>query len=121
MKFKELFALVTKVMLIPAFLKVIIFCGVYFFYDIRSFDDLANVFSFSLANLFDLKLLPSWLQYPLATVNVVEFFFWLLLAQGIHYLLKIDFSHSISFVGYTYGLGLFMWILFVMFLQLSLS
>ena len=120
-KFKQLFTLVAKVMLIPAFLKVVLLCSVYFFYDIKSFDDLANVFSFSLANLFDFKNLPTWIQYPLATVNIAEFLFWLLLARGIQYLLKLDFSRSMSFVGYTYGLGLVMWMLLVVFLQLTLS
>ena len=121
MKFKQLFSLVSKVMLIPAFLKIVIVCSIYFFYHVKSFDDLANTFSFSLANLFDLKSLPVWLQYPLLTINLIELVFWLLLARGIQYLLNLDFSGSISFVGYTYGVGLLMWMLFVVFLQVSLS
>ena len=120
-KFKQLFSLVVKVTLIPAFFKILRVCGVYFFYDIQSFDDFTSTFSFSLANIFDLKSLPAWLQYPLLTINLIELLFWLLLARGIQYLLNIDFSRSISFVGYTYGVGLLMWLLFVVFLQVSLS
>ena len=111
-KFKHLFSLVTKVMLIPVFAKTILLISVYLFYDIKSFDDLANTFSFSVANFFDLKSLPVWLGYPLMTINVVELLFWLLLARGVQYLLRLDFTGSISFVGYTYGVGLVMWVLF---------
>ena len=120
-KFRQLFSLVSKVMLIPAFLKIVLLCSIYFFYHVKSLDDLTNTFSFSLANFYDLKSLPVWLQYPLLTINLVELLFWLLLARGIQYLLKLDFSRSISFVGYTYGIGLLMWMLFVVFLQVSLS
>ena len=119
--FRKLFALTTKVLIIPVFFKLVMVGVTYFFYDIKSFSDLSNVFSFSLINLFDVANLPAWLQYPLATINMVEMIFWLLLASGIRLLLNMNFSRSISFVGYTYGVGLVMWMLFVVFLQVSLS
>jgi hypothetical protein len=59
-------------------------------------------------------------HYPLYAINLVELIFWLLLARGIQYLLNLDFSRSILFVGYTYGLGLMLWMLFIVFLQVSL-
>jgi hypothetical protein len=118
-KFKQLFSIVTNVMVIPAFFKILMIASVYFFYDIKSFDDLANTFSFSMANFFDLKALPVWLQYPLATINLVELIFWLLLAKGIQFLLKMNFSQSFSFVSCTYGVGLMMWILLIVFLQVN--
>jgi hypothetical protein len=119
--FKKLFSIVTKVLIIPFFFKFVMVCMTYFFYDIKSFNDLANVFSFSLINFFDATSVPAWLQYPLAMVNLVEILFWLLLAYGIRSLLNMDFSRCISFVSYTYGIGLVMWMLFMVFLQVSLS
>ena len=119
--FTKLFSMVTKVLIIPFFFKLVMVCMTYFFYDIKSFNDLANVFSFSLINFFDATSVPVWLQYPLTLVNLVELIFWLLLAYSIRLLLNMDFNRSISFVSYTYGLGLMMWMLFVVFLQVSLS
>lgn len=119
--FRKLFSMVTKVLIIPVFFKFLMVCMTYFFYDIKSFNDLTNVFSFSLINLFDATSMPTWLQYPLAMLNLVELIFWLLLAYGIRLLLNMDFSRSISFVSYTYGVGLVMWVLFMVFLQVSLS
>jgi hypothetical protein len=119
-RFRQLFALATKAMLIPACFKIVILIGIYFLNPVNSLDDLANAFTFSLANLFDVKALPVWLQYPLATLNLGEFLFWLFLAEGIRYLLKWDFNESFSFVGYTYGTGLVLWVLLIVFLQVSL-
>jgi hypothetical protein len=121
LSFKKLYSMVTKVLIIPTFFKLLMIFMTYFFYDIKSFNDLSNVFSFSLINFFDATSLPSWLQYPLAIINLVEVIFWLLLAYGIRLLLNMDFSRSLSFVSYTYGVGLVMWVLFMVFLQVSLS
>jgi hypothetical protein len=118
--FKKLFSMVTRVLIIPVFFKLVMVCMTYFFYDIKSFNDLANVFSFSVINFFDATILPTWLKYPLATLNLVEIIFFLLLTYSIRLLLNLDLIRSITFVGYTYGVGLVMWMLIVVFLQMSL-
>lgn len=118
-QFKELFALVIKVTLLPAFLKVILVFSIVIFYNIKTVEDLSHVLTFSFINFFDSNTLPIWLHYPLASINLVELIFWLLLARGIQFILKLDFRNSIAFVSYTYGIGFAMWILIFIFLQVS--
>lgn len=119
--FTKIFSLVTKVLIVPAFFRVLMVIIMIVFYDIRTFDDIANTFSFALTNLFDIKALPTWLVYPLSTINLYEALFWVLLAYGVKWLMNMNFNKSLSFVSYTYGVGLAMWLVFLIFLQLNLQ
>lgn len=119
--FRKIFSMVTKTLAIPTFLKVVSLLIFYSFYSVRTFDDLANVFTFSLLDLFGVKNVPLLLKFPLASINIIELMFWILLAFGVKHLLKTNFSRSLSFVSYTYGVGFVIWILFVLFLQVNLT
>ncbi len=83
--------------------------------------DLEDVtsFSLSLGQLF--KNVPAYLSYILATINVFELIYFVLLAKGIQKYTKYSFKKSLSTVGLSYGVGLFLWVIIVTFLLIQLS
>jgi hypothetical protein len=92
------------------------------FTKIRVVDDLMSINKFALSGfIYDKVNIPKWLNYPFSLINIFEFTFWLLLSLGISRLLQKSFKSSLSFVAMTYGLGLLIWITFIIFLQLNLS
>ncbi len=119
-KFRQLFGMTVKALVIFAFAKVI-----YIFLansiDIQTFDDLKKVDYFSLLGLIGREGIPEWLQYPLEVINVFQAIFWLLLAAGLGYLLKKPTKNMISLVASSYGTGLVIWVLFIVFMLLQLS
>jgi hypothetical protein len=62
-----------------------------------------------------------WFIYPLQLLNVFELLYWCVLAYLLKDLLPASFSNSFFFVASTYGIGLFIWVLFIMFLLVSIS
>ena len=91
------------------------------FSTIQTFDDLVATNKFAITGFIDKANIPTWLMYPLSTLNVFELAFWLLLTAGISSLLEKSFKVSLGFVAMTYGLGLLIWMTFIVFLQLNLS
>jgi hypothetical protein len=97
------------------------FTFILLFSNIQIFDDLVTVNKFALAGFVDKTDVPTWLMPPLSILNIFEVAFWLLLTLGIGRLLQRPFNASLRFVAATYGLGLLMWMVFIIFLQLNLS
>ena len=119
--FVKLFRLVMKVQLLPTVVQLIATLVAWQFLNIQTFDDLAKSNFYAISALFNLSDIPKWLYYPLHTINILEVAFCLVLAFGIRYVLSLDYAKSLRFVGLTYGLGLFFWVTFMVFLQLNLS
>jgi len=91
------------------------------FMDIQTIEDLMKADVFSLLGWTGAENVPTWLQYPLSVVNVFELGFWILLAGGMSYLLQKRWTQMLGFVAATYGVGLLIWVLFIVFLQLNLQ
>lgn len=119
-RFGALFGMVVKALAVFAVGRVL-FMLVALFTEVRNLDDLLRADVFSLLGWIGKDGIPDWLLYPLSVVNVFEVLFWLLLAGGMGYLLQRRWTNLIGFVAATYGIGLLLWMLFIVFLQLNLQ
>lgn len=119
-KFGALFGMVVKAAVIYAVGKLM-YMTVVQFMDIETIEDLMRADIFSLLGWMSAENVPTWLHYPLSVVNVFELGFWLLLAGGMGYLLEKPWTKMLGFVAATYGVGLLVWVLFIVFLQLNMQ
>lgn len=106
------------VFFIPIMIKIIWFA---FIVDHYSLMDIQQFYPLSLLNFFDTSTIAIWLLYPLQIVNAFEVLFWFALAYQLKEYLKNDFTESFKFVLTTYGSGLFVWVIFVVFLTVNNS
>jgi hypothetical protein len=83
--------------------------------------DLRNFSPLSMFSFFNQTELDPWLVYPLQLLNAFELLYWVVLAYQLQKVLGESLSGSIGFVSKTYGAGLFIWVIFVMFLIVSIS
>jgi hypothetical protein len=120
--FRQLFSSATSsefVFIIPVALKFIWFS---LFQNQYSFDDFQKFSSsFSIAALEPINNLPLWLKYPFKKINFFEAFYWVIMSCQLMRVLGNSFLESLGFVASTYGVGLGIWILLVMFIMLSIS
>jgi len=112
-------ALVAEVVFLAGAVIQFIWCLL--FLEVNVLADVAGFYPLSLLNFFNAAQLEPWLVYPLRTFNLFEVAYCFLL---IH-LLKIRFQRSsnatagLVFGGY--GVGLFIWVLIAMFINVLLS
>jgi hypothetical protein len=66
-------------------------------------------------------VIPKYLLYPIQQLNLFEVGYWLLLAYGIKSLGNIDFKKALKITSLSYGVGLLIWCIFIVFLQLQFS
>ena len=84
-------------------------------------EDYSDADFFSIAGLLHLSRSEEWWVMPLRAINIFELFFCLGLAAGVSRAMNRPFRSALAFVALSYGVGFLLWMLFVMFLQLSLS
>ncbi|WP_461632469.1 hypothetical protein [Labilibaculum euxinus] len=89
--------------------------------NILTIEYVQNFHPFALINLFDISALESWIQFPLQTLNLFEVIYWFILTWLISKELKVKFWKSFEFVMSTYGIGLLIWVVFVMFLTINMN
>ncbi len=75
----------------------------------------------SVLSLFDRKTIEPWLLYPLQLLNVFEFAYWLVLAYGLYELTGERYSKMLGLVAASYGTGLLLWVVFIVFLTINLT
>jgi len=75
----------------------------------------------SLMQLFDKGSVDALLVYPLNLLNVFELLYWLALAWSLTGVVEKPLGSSLKTVASSYGTGLLLWVLFVMFLTVNLS
>ncbi len=92
-----------------------------FFYEINTFNELQSFAPLSAFSLLNATTVPTYLQYPLQTLNLFELLYFLLLAAGLRFFLKQPLSKMIWIVLASYGLGLLCWIVCVVFLNTYLT
>jgi hypothetical protein len=105
------------IFLVPAFIKLLWFLFVETNFTLR---DLQYFYPLSALNMFEQEQLEPWLVYPLQVFNLFELIYWVVLA----YLLskefpELDVNRSMGVVVGSYGTGLVIWVLLVMFLTLT--
>lgn len=106
------------VLLLPSLLKLLWFLFVQTDYSLQ---DLQFFYPLSLLNLFDAKAMSPYLLYPLQLANLFEVAYWFALAYGVSQLIEIPMPKAFGVVATSYGSGLLVWVVFIMFLTVSLS
>jgi len=107
------------IFLVPALLKIF---WLAFFRTDYSLLDIQLFYPLSALSLFDeaaVQQNQSWLVYPLQTFNLFEVAYWLLLAKGVSEVIKKDFTESFELVMASYGTGLVLWIVTIMFITVT--
>jgi hypothetical protein len=103
--------------LIPSVIKIFWFS----FQPDYTLEDLQYFMPGSLLNLFNPKEIEPWLVYPLQSINIWEVAFWFALAYELKEYFEDNFASSFGTVMASYGSGLVIWIVFVVFLTLNFS
>jgi len=73
----------------------------------------------SLINLVEFENVPQYLIYPMQLVNIFELVYWIVLAYLIKIYTNRSFDKSFDFVAKTYGVGLFTWVVLVVFISIN--
>lgn len=105
------------VFVISGILKLIILI---FFKNVNTLDDL-QVQPLSLLNLFDKNTLDIFYRYPLSVLNIFEAIYMLVLVWIISDLIGRSFMNSFKTIATSYGTGLLLWVLLVMFINITLT
>jgi hypothetical protein len=119
--FKKFFSIVTNaeyLFIVPGVVKLLWFS---FFQTNYTLQDLQYFSPLSVFNFFNPTEIDPWLVYPLQLLNAFELMYWFVLAYQLKEALNENLSGSIGFVARTYGVGLFIWVILVMFLIVSIS
>jgi hypothetical protein len=119
--FKKLFqiALIAEFLfIIPSLVKLF-----WFLFFETNFDlvDLQTFYPLSILNLIDIESIPQWSIYPVQLLNVFEVVYWCILAFGISLVAKERWPKMLGLVASSYGVGLFVWVVFIIFITINLS
>jgi hypothetical protein len=119
--FKKLFqiALIAEFLfVIPSLIKLFWFLFIQTDFDLI---DLQTFYPLSLLNLIDAESIPQWSLYPLQLLNVFEVFYWFILAYGLTLATQEKWQKMLGLVASSYGVGLFVWVVFITFITINLS
>lgn len=120
-KFKTFFniaVLAELIFLLPVLIKLFWFLFVQTDYDLN---ELTQFYPLSALNLVDAKTTPRYWLAPLQTLNLFEVAYWFLLAYGVADATGFSFKQSFGLVMSSYGVGLVLWVVLVMFLTITYS
>jgi len=91
-----------------------------FFKDVSTLEDL-QFQPLSLLELFDRNTVDTLFVYPVSLICIFELLYWLVLARLLSAVINKSFGASLKAVASSYGVGLLLWVLFVMFLTVNLT
>lgn len=74
-----------------------------------------SITPFSVLALFNPSEVEPWLKYPLSLLNIFEIFYWVALIVHWKKLSGKSYGESFDFIASTYGLGMLLWLLVVIF------
>lgn len=86
-----------------------------------TFENAANYFPLSALSFLGVETVVQWLHYPLQTLNLFEVVYILCISWLLSKQWKPNFVESLNIVIPSYGLGLLVWIVLVVFLTLQIS
>ena len=119
-KFNSFFYIVIQaelIQLLPLLVRLIWFL---FFQTNYSFNDVQAFYPLSVFNLIEDKTATPYLSYLFQTLNLFELLYWIALAYGISQIVKMPVNETFGLVAASYGSGLLIWIMCIMFLTVSL-
>lgn len=106
------------IFLLPILIKLLWFLFVQTDYDLN---DLTLFYPLSALNLVDTETLPRYWLAPLQMLNLFEVTYWFLLAHGVADATGFSVKRSFGLVMSSYGVGLLLWVVLVMFLTITYS
>lgn len=89
--------------------------------DMPNTNELQSFYPLSLTQLININNLPKFFYYPLQLVNIFEVTYWFVLAWGVMTFTQQNFIKSFKIVSASYGLALFVWVIFIVFLQFQFT
>lgn len=119
--FKKLFQIVLIAHSTFAFASFIKGIWLLFFIDVNTLQDAQLFYPLSLLNFFPHDKLEAWFIYPLQTINLFEMAYWLIIAKGLQMVLNRTYFDMFKLVVSSYGVGLLVWMVIVVFLSINLS
>jgi hypothetical protein len=87
--------------------------------DVRTLYDIQKFYPFSLRTVFPDA--PDWLAYPLLTANLFELAYIASVAACISVIMNQKFGRSLVLTFFSYGTGLLLWMMLIVFLSINLS
>jgi hypothetical protein len=93
----------------------------FYIYPPTNLEALQNFNPLGLISLLNHDNIPKYLIYPLQQLNLFEVSYWFLLAYGIKSLGNVNFKKALKITSLSYGVGLLIWCIFIVFLQLQFS
>lgn len=118
--FKNCFKIILYAEIIPI-LSSITKTLYFYIYPPNKLEILQNFNPLGLISLLNHDIIPKYLLYPIQQLNLFEVSYWLLLAYGIKSLGNVDFKKALKITSLSYGVGLLIWCIFIVFLQLQFS
>ena len=106
------------VLLLPSVIKLLWFLFIQTDYNLN---DLQVFYPLSILSLIGADSVASYLLYPLQLANLFELAYWLVLAYGVSQIINFSIARAFGLVASSYGSGLLIWVVFIMFLTVSLS
>lgn len=106
------------IFLLPVLIKLLWFLFVQTDYDLN---DLTQFYPLSALNFVDAETIPRYWLAPLQTLNLFEVAYWFLLAYGVADATGFTFKRSFGLVMSSYGVGLVLWVVLIMFLTITYS
>jgi hypothetical protein len=93
----------------------------FYIYPPNNLEILQNFNPLGVSSFLKKDAIPKYLLYPIQQLNLFEVGYWLLLAYGIKCLGNIDLKKALKITSLSYGVGLLIWCIFIVFLQLQFS
>lgn len=118
---KSLFKIVLQaefIFLLPPIIKLLWLSLVSTHYTLT---DLQFFTPLSLINLFDRTGIQQMFIYPISLINLFEIIYVLFLSYLLNKETASDFTSSLKLVICSYGIGLLIWVIFVMFISVTLA
>lgn len=106
------------IFLVPVTIKLVWFGFIQTDY---SLTDLQYFMPLSMLQIFDPLHLQSWLIYPFSILSIFELAYWVVLSLLLGRELNQHFDNMFRLVSSTYGVGLFLWLVVVIFVSVSLT
>lgn len=119
--YKRLFHITLLGEFIFLFVPILKLCWFYFFQPTFTLEDLQYFYPLSLSNIITPKTVATWLIYPLQVVNIFEIIYFFFLSIQIDKAIGSTTEKGLYIAGCSYGVGLLLWIVGVMFLTLNMS
>lgn len=120
-KYKNLFNIVVKAEFIFLLIIIVKTTWFYFFQTDFTLEDLQYFYPLSALNIIGYQGLEPWYIYPFQVINLFEVAYWFILSYLIGKELNETTEKGLSIVASSYGVGLLIWVVGVMFLTLNMS